>query len=103
MERTQKLDSALIISRSPNLVQRLIYLVSAVKAEGCRICKGEGWIEILGCGMVHPKVLANCNIDPEKYSGFAFGIGLERVAMFRYGIDDLRLFYENDLGFLKQF
>ena len=73
------------------------------KGEGCRICKGEGWIEILGCGMVHPKVLANCNIDPEKYSGFAFGIGLERVAMFRYGIDDLRLFYENDLGFLKQF
>ena len=71
--------------------------------EGCRLCKGEGWIEILGCGMVHPKVLANCNIDPEKYSGFAFGIGLERVAMFRYGIDDLRLFYENDLGFLKQF
>lgn len=73
------------------------------KGEGCRICKGEGWIEILGCGMVHPKVLTNCNIDPEKYSGFAFGIGLERVAMFRYGIDDLRLFYENDLGFLKQF
>ena len=73
------------------------------KGEGCRICKGEGWIEILGCGMVHPKVLANCNIDPEKYSGFAFGIGLERVAMFRYGIDDLRVFYENDLGFLKQF
>ena len=73
------------------------------KGEGCRICKGEGWIEILGCGMVHPKVLANCNIDPEKHSGFAFGIGLERVAMFRYGIDDLRLFYENDLGFLKQF
>lgn len=71
--------------------------------EGCRICKGEGWIEILGCGMVHPKVLANVGIDPEKYSGFAFGIGLERVAMFRYGIDDLRLFYENDLGFLKQF
>lgn len=53
--------------------------------------------------MVHPKVLANCGIDPDKYSGFAFGIGLERVAMFRYGIDDLRLFYENDLGFLKQF
>ncbi len=71
--------------------------------EGCRICKGEGWIEILGCGMVHPKVLANVGIDPDKYSGFAFGIGLERVAMFRYGIDDLRLFFENDLGFLKQF
>ncbi len=71
--------------------------------KGCRVCKGEGWIEILGCGMVHPKVLANCNIDPEKYSGFAFGIGLERVTMFRYDIDDLRLFYENDIDFLKQF
>lgn len=71
--------------------------------EGCRICKGEGWIEILGCGMVHPKVLKNCNIDPDVYSGFAFGIGLERIAMFRYGIEDLRLFFENDTRFLKQF
>ncbi len=71
--------------------------------EGCRICKGEGWIEILGCGMVHPKVLQNCGIDPEEYSGFAFGIGLERVAMFRYDIDDIRLFYENDVRFLEQF
>ncbi len=71
--------------------------------EGCRVCKGEGWIEILGCGMVHPKVLANCGIDPEVYSGFAFGMGLERVAMRRYDIDDLRLFFENDLRFLKQF
>ncbi len=71
--------------------------------EGCRICKGEGWIEILGCGMVHPKVLKNCGIDPEEYSGFAFGIGLERVAMFRYDIDDIRLFYENDVRFLEQF
>lgn len=71
--------------------------------EGCRICKGEGWIEILGCGMVHPKVLKICGIDPDVYSGFAFGIGLERVAMFRYDIDDLRLFYENDINFLKQF
>lgn len=73
------------------------------KGTGCSVCKGEGWIEILGCGMVHPKVLENCNIDPEKYSGFAFGMGLERVTMFRYGINDLRLYYENDLGFLKQF
>ena len=80
-----------------------IYLVSAVKAKAAEYVKAKAGIEILGCGMVHPKVLANCNIDPEKYSGFAFGIGLERVAMFRYGIDDLRLFYENDLGFLKQF
>ena len=71
--------------------------------EGCRICKGEGWIEILGCGMVHPKVLLNCGIDPEEYSGFAFGIGLERITMFRYGIDDLRLYFENDIRFLEQF
>ena len=71
--------------------------------EGCRVCKGEGWIEILGAGMVHPKVLANCGIDPEVYSGFAFGLGLERVAMRRYDIDDLRLFFENDLRFLNQF
>lgn len=71
--------------------------------EGCRLCKGEGWIEILGCGMVHPKVLANCGIDPEVYSGFALGLGLERVAMRRYGIDDMRLFFENDVRFLNQF
>ena len=71
--------------------------------EGCRLCKGEGWIEILGCGMVHPKVLSNCGIDPEVYSGFALGMGLERVVMRRYAIDDIRLFYENDVRFLKQF
>lgn len=71
--------------------------------EGCRLCKGEGWIEVLGCGMVHPKVLANCGIDPEVYSGFAFGIGLERIVMKRYGIDDIRLFFENDDKFLSQF
>lgn len=71
--------------------------------EGCSVCKGEGWIEILGCGMVHPKVLENCGIDPEVYSGFAFGIGLERIAMGRYDINDLRLFFENDIRFLKQF
>lgn len=71
--------------------------------EGCRLCKGEGFIEVLGCGMVHPKVLQNCGIDPEVYSGFAFGVGLERIAMRRYKIDDLRLFYENDARFLKQF
>ena len=70
---------------------------------GCPLCKGEGWIEILGCGMVHPQVLENCDIDPEVYSGFAFGVGLERIAMMRYGIDDMRLLYENDLRFLKQF
>ncbi|MDY4785666.1 phenylalanine--tRNA ligase subunit alpha [Pygmaiobacter massiliensis] len=71
--------------------------------KGCSLCKGEGWIEILGCGMVHPKVLENCGIDSEEFSGFAFGIGLERIAMMRYGIDDMRLLYENDLRFLRQF
>ncbi|MCI8520694.1 MAG: phenylalanine--tRNA ligase subunit alpha [Clostridia bacterium] len=71
--------------------------------KGCSMCKGEGWIEILGCGMVHPKVLANCGIDPEVYSGFAFGMGLERVAMGKYDINDIRLFFENDLRFLGQF
>ncbi len=73
------------------------------RGEGCRLCKNEGWIEILGCGMVHPKVLANCNIDPEVYTGFALGLGLERVAMRRYNIDDMRLFYDNDVRFLSQF
>ena len=73
------------------------------KGAGCRLCKNEGWIEILGCGMVHPKVLENCNIDPEEYTGFALGLGLERVAMRRYNIDDMRLFYENDVRFLSQF
>lgn len=71
--------------------------------KGCRLCKGEGFIEVLGCGMVHPKVLQNCGIDPEVYSGFAFGVGLERIAMRRYKIDDLRRFYENDARFLNQF
>lgn len=71
--------------------------------KGCGVCKGEGWIEVLGCGMVHPKVLENCGIDPEVYSGFAFGIGLERIAMGKYDINDLRLFFENDLRFLSQF
>ncbi|MBQ8415564.1 MAG: phenylalanine--tRNA ligase subunit alpha [Clostridia bacterium] len=71
--------------------------------KGCRLCKGEGWIEILGAGMVHPFVLSNCGIDPEEYSGFAFGLGIERITMARYGIDDIRLFYENDERFLEQF
>ena len=71
--------------------------------KGCRVCKGEGWIELLGCGMVHPNVLRNCNIDPDVYSGFAFGFGIERIAMAKFGIDDMRLLYENDARFLKQF
>ena len=75
----------------------------ACEGAGCRLCKFEGWIELLGCGMVHPKVLEGCGIDPTVYTGFAFGIGLERIAMRRYGINDLRLFYENDLRFLGQF
>ena len=70
---------------------------------GCNICKHTGWVEILGCGMVHPKVLENCKIDSTKYSGFAFGMGIERIAMLKYQIKDLRLFSENDLRFLKQF
>lgn len=71
--------------------------------KGCRMCKGSGWIEILGCGMVHPKVLKMSGIDPEEYSGFAFGVGLERIALLKYEIDDMRLLYENDTRFLKQF
>lgn len=71
--------------------------------KGCRFCKGEGWIEILGCGMVHPHVLEMCGIDPEEYKGFAFGVGLERIALLKYEIDDMRLLYENDERFLKQF
>ena len=71
--------------------------------KGCRVCKGEGWIEILGAGMVHPFVLSNCGIDPEVYSCFAFGMGIERITMCRYGMDDLRLLYDNDMRFLSQF
>ena len=71
--------------------------------EGCSVCKGSGWIEILGCGMVHPNVLKEGNIDPEKYTGFAFGMGVERIAMLKYEIDDIRLFYENDMRFIEEF
>ena len=71
--------------------------------QGCRVCKQTGWLEVMGCGMIHPKVFGFANIDPEVYSGFAFGLGVERMAMLRYGINDLRLFFENDLKFLRQF
>lgn len=71
--------------------------------KGCRFCRGSGWIEILGCGMVHPHVFEMCGIDPEEYTGFAFGVGLERIALLKYEIDDMRLLYENDIRFLKQF
>jgi phenylalanyl-tRNA synthetase alpha chain len=73
------------------------------KGEGCSVCKYTGWLEILGCGMVHPNVLQNCGIDPNKYTGFAFGMGIERPALLKYGINDIRLFSENDVRFLKQF
>ncbi|MDN5292364.1 MAG: phenylalanyl-tRNA synthetase alpha chain [Anaerophaga sp.] len=71
--------------------------------EGCNICKHTGWVEILGCGMVDPAVLSNCEIDPDKYTGFAFGMGIERIAMLKYQINDIRLFFENDVRFLEQF
>ena len=74
-----------------------------IEGHSCRFCKGSGWIEILGCGMVHPNVLSMCGIDPEEYTGFAFGVGLERIALLKYEIDDMRLLYENDIRFLKQF
>ncbi len=73
------------------------------KGQGCRICKQSGWVEMMGCGMIDPVVLKNCGIDDEKYSGFAFGMGVERIALFKYGIDDIRLFYQNDIRFLDEF
>jgi phenylalanyl-tRNA synthetase alpha chain len=72
-------------------------------AKGCRVCKNTGWLEVLGCGMVHPEVFRHVGVDSERYTGFAFGLGVERLAMLRYGVNDLRLFYENDLRFLQQF
>lgn len=79
--------------------------IACVKCQGkgCRICKQSGWLEIMGCGMVHPRVLEYCHIDTKRYTGFAFGLGVERLAMLRYEVDDLRFFFENDLRFLKQF
>jgi phenylalanyl-tRNA synthetase alpha chain len=71
--------------------------------KGCRVCKSTGWLEIAGCGMVHPNVLRNVHIDPERYTGYAFGMGIERLAMLRYGVNDIRLYFENDLRFLRQF
>ncbi len=73
------------------------------EGKGCRVCSHTGWLEVMGCGMVHPNVFAHVGIDPEKYTGFAFGMGVERLAMLRYGVNDLRLFFENDLRFLRQF
>jgi len=73
------------------------------RGEGCRACKGSGWLELLGCGMVHPAVLEAVGYDSERYTGFAWGMGVERIAMLRYGVPDIRLFYENDANFLHQF
>ena len=73
------------------------------KGKGCRVCKHSGWLEILGCGMVDPNIFKHVNYDSEKYTGYAFGMGIERIAMLKYGIDDIRIFFENDLRFLKQF
>ena len=75
----------------------------ACRGKGCRVCKGTGWIEVLGCGMVNPKVFELCGVDASVYTGFAFGIGLERTAMMKYGINDMRALYEGDLRFLTQF
>jgi phenylalanyl-tRNA synthetase alpha chain len=71
--------------------------------KGCNVCKHTGWLEVLGCGMVHPNVLDSCNIDSNKYTGFAFGMGIERIAMLKYQVNDLRLYFENDVRFLDQF
>jgi phenylalanyl-tRNA synthetase alpha chain len=73
------------------------------KGAGCRVCKNTGWLEVLGAGMVNPRVFEYVNIDPKEYSGFAFGMGIERITMLRYAVDDIRLFFENDIRFLKQF
>ena len=102
-DRRQKQNSDRIISRLQSRVQRLMFPASSAAAKGCRFCKGSGWIEILGCGTVHPNVLRMCGIDPDEYTGFAFGVGLERIALLKYEIDDMRLLYENDVRFLKQF
>jgi phenylalanyl-tRNA synthetase alpha chain len=73
------------------------------KGEGCRVCKQSGWLEVVGCGMIHPNVLRESGLDPEEYSGYAFGFGIERVTMLRTGIQDIRLLYENDIRVLEQF
>ena len=76
---------------------------SLCEGKGCNVCKNSGWLEVMGCGMVDPQVFENCGIDSKRYTGFAFGMGIERLAMLKFGIKDLRLFFENDLRFLNQF
>ncbi|MCL6609193.1 MAG: phenylalanine--tRNA ligase subunit alpha, partial [Geminicoccaceae bacterium] len=80
-----------------------VYISCSCGGVGCRVCKGSGWLEILGSGAVHPNVLAISGYDPERFSGFAFGMGIERIALLKYGIEDMRLLFENDLRFLAQF
>jgi phenylalanyl-tRNA synthetase alpha chain len=84
-------------------VQRWILIAAFAKGKGCNVCKYSGWVEILGCGMVDPNVLENCNIDSKEFTGYAFGLGVERVAMLRYDVKDLRTYFENDVRFLDQF
>ena len=95
--------SALHIFPLLNLPAEVDIACALCGGKGCRVCGHTGWIEVMGCGMVHPKVLSAAGVDPEKYSGFAFGMGVERLAMLRYGVNDLRLFFENDVRFLNQF
>ena len=103
MDLKQRLNSDLIIFPFTEPSAEMDVSCFKCGGKGCRFCKGEGWIEILGCGMVHPHVFEMCGIDKDKYTGFAFGVGLERVALLKYEIDDMRLLYENDTRFLKQF
>ena len=87
----------------PSAEPDVLCMICKGEDRSCRTCKGTGWIEWGGCGMVHPNVLRACGIDPERFSGYAFGAGIDRLAMLRYGVNDLRLFFENDLRFLTQF
>lgn len=98
-----KFASVQASSHSLNQVLEVDISCVMCKGKGCRVCKGTGWLEILGAGMVHPHVLEMSGYDPKQVSGFAFGMGVERIAMLAYGIDDLRLFYDNDVRFLRQF
>ena len=81
----------------------ICYICGGKSDKPCPVCKDTGWVELLGCGMVHPKVLSRCNIDPNRYTGYAFGMGIDRIVMQRYGINDMRLLFENDVQFLNQF
>ncbi len=101
--RHESADSAELLSRTPSRAPRCSSAACSVMASGCPICKRTGWLEIGGSGMVHPAVFESVGYDPDRYTGFAFGMGIERIAILKYGVDDIRLFYENDLRFLEQF